>query len=118
LSAAARATVQAHGALDVPYGTVKRLRHDGQDLPGNGGPDGMLMRDNAPLYAERGVQATRSALCEGGTIAYWSVGDDPRFAAAVEGAGLRVATHRVRAHVTSGPWHTIYLATPTTKRPR
>lgn len=38
LSAAARATVQAHGALDVPYGTVKRLRHDGQDLPGNGGP--------------------------------------------------------------------------------
>jgi acyl-homoserine-lactone acylase len=38
LSAAAKATVQAHGALDVPYGQVKRLRHAGQDLPGNGGP--------------------------------------------------------------------------------
>jgi acyl-homoserine-lactone acylase len=38
LSAAARATVQAHGALDVPYGQVKRLRHAGHDLPGNGGP--------------------------------------------------------------------------------
>jgi acyl-homoserine-lactone acylase len=38
LSAAARATVQAHGALDIPYGQVKRLRHAGHDLPGNGGP--------------------------------------------------------------------------------
>jgi acyl-homoserine-lactone acylase len=38
LSAAARATVQVHGALDVPYGQVKRLRRDGQDLPGDGGP--------------------------------------------------------------------------------
>ena len=30
--------MQAHGALDVPYGQVKRLRHAGHDLPGNGGP--------------------------------------------------------------------------------
>jgi len=37
LGAAARATVKEHGALDVPYGDVNRLRYGGKDLPGNGG---------------------------------------------------------------------------------
>jgi acyl-homoserine-lactone acylase len=38
LGAAARATVRDHGALDVPYGDVFRIRYAGRDLPGNGGP--------------------------------------------------------------------------------
>ncbi|MEP7380387.1 MAG: acylase [Gemmatimonadota bacterium] len=38
LGAAARATVRDHGALDVPYGDVHRLRYAGKDFPGNGGP--------------------------------------------------------------------------------
>ena len=38
LGVAARATVKAHGALDVAYGEVYRLRYAGKDLPGNGGP--------------------------------------------------------------------------------
>jgi spermidine synthase len=87
-------------------------------LDTDNGPDGMLLRDNAPLYAARGLYATKDALCLGGTVAYWSVADDPRFVGAVEGAGMRVAAHRVRAHATSGPWHTIYVATPTTRKPR
>ncbi len=37
LGTAARATRQAHGALDVPLGDVYRLRYAGKDLPGNGG---------------------------------------------------------------------------------
>lgn len=37
LGAAARATVRDHGALDVPYGDVNRLRFAGKDFPGNGG---------------------------------------------------------------------------------
>jgi acyl-homoserine-lactone acylase len=37
LGEAARATVRDHGALDVPYGDVNRLRFAGKDLPGNGG---------------------------------------------------------------------------------
>jgi spermidine synthase len=85
-------------------------------LDTDNGPDGMLMQDNAALYADRGVQATKAALCEGGTLAYWSVGDDPGFAGALQRAGMAVATHRVRAHVTSGPWHTIYVATVRGKR--
>ena len=38
LGEAARATVKAHGALDVRYGDVHRLRFAGKDLPANGGP--------------------------------------------------------------------------------
>ena len=37
LGEAARATVRDHGALDVPYGDVNRLRFAGKDFPGNGG---------------------------------------------------------------------------------
>jgi hypothetical protein len=39
------------------------------------------------------------------------VGDDPKFAAALRGAGLEVTTLRVRAHDTAGPMHTLYAAT-------
>lgn len=37
LGVAARATIKDHGALDVAYGEVNRLRYAGKDLPGNGG---------------------------------------------------------------------------------
>jgi acyl-homoserine-lactone acylase len=38
LAAAARRIEESHGALDVAWGDVHRLRRDGIDLPGNGGP--------------------------------------------------------------------------------
>lgn len=81
-------------------------------LDTDNGPDGMLMSENAALYAARGVERTVAALRAGGTIAYWSVGDDPRFAHALRRSGLAVATERVRAHDTAGPMHTLYVATP------
>jgi spermidine synthase len=81
-------------------------------LDTDNGPDGMLMAENAPLYAARGVERTIAALRAGGTIAYWSVGDDPRFAEALRRSGLVVETLRVRAHDTAGPLHTLYVATP------
>ena len=81
-------------------------------LDTDNGPDGMLMRENARLYVARGIAATVAALRPGGRIAYWSVGDDPAFERALRRAGLRVETERVRAHVTTGPMHTIYVATP------
>jgi spermidine synthase len=81
-------------------------------LDTDNGPDGMLMSESARLYADRGVKATVSALRPGGRIAYWSVGDDPRFAEALARAGLTVETLRVRAHDTAGPLHTLYVAVP------
>src|SRR5207247_2554209 len=48
-------------------------------LDTDNGPKGMLMSENEPLYAARGVAATVAALRPGGSIVYWSVADDPEF---------------------------------------
>ena len=79
-------------------------------LDTDNGPDGMLMSENAPLYAARGIRLTMAALRAGGSVVYWSVGDDPKFAGALRSLGLDVNTLRVRAHDTTGPMHTLYVA--------
>jgi spermidine synthase len=81
-------------------------------LDTDNGPDGMLMSENARLYATSGVALTVAALRAGGSIVYWSVGDDPKFAGALRAARLTVETLLVRAHDTAGPTHTLYVATP------
>lgn len=81
-------------------------------LDTDNGPAGMLMSENGPLYAAGGIGLTVAALRAAGTIVYWSVADDPRFAGALQRAGLRVSAQRVRAHDTTGPLHTLYVATP------
>jgi spermidine synthase len=80
-------------------------------LDTDNGPAGQLMSESVRLYGSRGVTDTVAALRPGGTIAYWSVGDDPRFVHALRQARLEVETLRVRAHDTAGPMHTIYVAT-------
>ena len=79
-------------------------------LDTDNGPEGMIMQENSRLYATRGIANTMAALKPGGTIAYWSVGDDPDFERSLQNAGLDVKAMKVRAHVTSGPWHTLYIA--------
>lgn len=86
--------------------------YDAIMLDTDNGPAGMLISENGPLYATRGIARTIAALRAGGTIVYWSVDDDPRFAAALRRAGLRVDAQRVRAHDTTGPMHTLYVASP------
>ncbi|MDB4908005.1 MAG: hypothetical protein JWO05_2789 [Gemmatimonadetes bacterium] len=81
-------------------------------LDTDNGPDGMLMSENSSLYSARGVADTVAALRPAGSIVYWSVGDDPKFASALRGAGLSVSSERVRAHDTAGPMHTLYVALP------
>ncbi len=80
-------------------------------LDTDNGPEGMIMKENSRLYAVRGIANTMAALRPGGTIAYWSVGDDPDFERSLTNAGLEVKAMKVRAHATSGPFHTLYIAT-------
>jgi spermidine synthase len=80
-------------------------------LDTDNGPDGMLMSENASLYSANGIATTIAALRLGGSIVYWSVGDDPAFVRALRSCGLEVGTERVRAHRTAGPMHTLYVAT-------
>ena len=58
-------------------------------LDTDNGPDGLLMSENAPLYARSGVALTVAALRPGGSIVYWSVGADPKFAGALQRRGTR-----------------------------
>lgn len=80
-------------------------------LDTDNGPAGQIMAENTKLYVARGIGLTVAALRPGGTIVYWSVGDDLPFVGALQRAGLAVQTLRVRAHETSGPMHTLYVAT-------
>ena len=83
-------------------------------LDTDNGPDGMLLSENASLYSANGISLTVASLRPSGVIAYWSVGDDPKFVGALQRARLHVETSRVRAHDTAGPMHTIYVASPRT----
>ena len=78
-------------------------------LDTDNGPDGMLMSENARLYATRGIAVTRAALRAGGSVVYWSVGDDPKFVGALRATGFDVETLHVRAHETTGPIHALYV---------
>jgi spermidine synthase len=84
-------------------------------LDTDNGPDGMLMTENTRLYTAKGVVTTVAALRAGGTIVYWSVGDDARFARTLRHVGLTVTAEKSRAHATSGPMHMLYIARPTPK---
>ena len=86
-------------------------------LDTDNGPDGMLMSENASLYSKYGIGITIAALRPSGLAVYWSVGDDPTFARALRGAGLEVTSEQVRAHDTTGPMHTLYMAAPRAPRP-
>lgn len=113
ISVEAMADPRVRVALD-DVSNVLRANPGGFDaimLDTDNGPDGMLMSENARLYATRGIRVTVDALRAGGAIVYWSVGDDPKFMGALRGSGLDVETLRVRAHDTTGPMHTLYVAT-------
>ena len=79
-------------------------------LDTDNGPDGMIMSENAQLYAAYGIGVTVAALRAGGVLAYWSVADDSRFVDALERSKLTIERQRVRAHTTAGPMHTLYVA--------
>ena len=114
LSAHAMSDARVHIVHDDVVNVLK-VNERGFDaimLDTDNGPDGMLMSENARLYDARGIALTIAALRTAGKVAYWSVSDDRKFVGALAFHGLDVKTERVRAHTTSGPMHTIYVATP------
>jgi len=74
------------------------------------GADALVSGANAALYRASGVRRAAEALRAGGTLAYWSDRDDAAFEHALREAKLSFTSTHVRAHVTAGPWYTMYLA--------
>ncbi|MEP6766522.1 MAG: spermidine synthase, partial [Gemmatimonadaceae bacterium] len=69
----------------------------------------LTTRGNAALYKSGGIHFAVAALRPNGQIAYWSANDDNALETSMQQAGLKVQRHSVRAHATSGPYHTIYV---------
>ena len=114
LSVSALADPRVRVVQDDVFAVLRRspAGFDAIMLDTDNGATGMLLAENAALYAARGVAATVAALRPGGTIVYWSVADDPTFMRALHREGLTVRALHVRAHATTGPMHTLYVATP------
>lgn len=73
------------------------------------GAESFTTRGNSALYRETGIMMAVGALRPDGRIAYWSANEDSRLLHSMRDAGLRVQVHTVRAHTTSGAWHTLYV---------
>jgi spermidine synthase len=85
-------------------------RFDAVLLDVDNGPAAFAASDNAGLYDDRGLAATRAALRIGGVLAVWSAREDRKFEQRLRYAGFTVQVERVRARLKKGgPHHTIFL---------
>lgn len=64
---------------------------------------------NSSLYWPAGLANVRRALRTGGTVVYWSAGEEPQFAKRLAASGFDVEVHRVRKHASSGGRHVLIV---------
>ncbi|MEP7002331.1 MAG: hypothetical protein ABI969_17715 [bacterium] len=83
---------------------------DGIMLDVDNGAESLTMSGNAQLYRYVGIKLAVTALRPGGRIAYWSANENVQFEQSLRDAALSVEVLRIRAHTTSGPWHTLFFA--------
>ncbi len=88
---------------------ANRSRFDAVMLDVDNGPDALTSPGNEALYGDRGLHAARAALAAQGILAVWSAGNDRAFERRLARAGFRVEVEHVRARLTKGPRHTIFV---------
>lgn len=64
---------------------------------------------NSSLFRTGGLAHVWRKLKPGGTVVYWSAGDDPPFAKRLASSGFDVEVHRVRKHPTAGGYHVLFV---------
>jgi spermidine synthase len=62
---------------------------------------------NTSLYHPAGVEKVWNRLKPGGTVVYWSAGEEPSLAKRLAFRGFEVEQHRVRKHPTAGGDHVL-----------
>ena len=87
-----------------------RAAFDAIILDVDNGADALTHAGNAMLYRHTGIALAVAALRPAGVLAYWSATGDAAFEEALRDAGLDVEVAKVRAHATSGTWHTLFIA--------
>jgi len=116
----------AHRPLDDPRvllacaDVADLLRPDSFDailLDVDNGPDAVMLRGNASLYAPAGVRRLQRALRQGGILALWSASPSKLFAQTLREAEFRWDRTDVPARGVEGdPVHSVYRATPAVAR--
>lgn len=112
----------AHRPLDDPRvciacadvaGLLQPGSFDAIVLDVDNGPDAVMLRGNASLYAPEGVQRMQRALRPGGVLAVWSASPSPVFEQILHKVGLRWERDDIPARgAEADPLHSIYRATP------
>jgi spermidine synthase len=74
------------------------------------GPEGLTRDANDWLYGNAGLAAAFAALRADGILAVWSAGGDRNFTDRLRRAGFETEEIRVRARITKGARHTLWLA--------
>jgi spermidine synthase len=64
---------------------------------------------NSSLYQSAGLAKVWRALRPGGTVVYWSAGEEPLFAKRLAASGFEVEVQRVRKHPTAGGRHVLIV---------
>lgn len=64
---------------------------------------------NSSLYQAAGLAKVKCALRRGGTVVYWSAGEEPLFAKRLAASGFNVEVQRVRKHPTAGGYHSLIV---------
>jgi spermidine synthase len=64
---------------------------------------------NSSLYQPAGIANVWRKLKPGGTVVYWSAGEDPRLAKRLASNGFAVDVQRVRKHPTAGGHHVLLV---------
>ncbi len=64
---------------------------------------------NSSLYESQGLAKVWKALRRGGTVVYWSAGEEPLFAKRLAASGFEVEVKRVRKHPTAGGFHVLIV---------
>ena len=65
---------------------------------------------NTRLYQPAGIAKVRRKLRPGGTVVYWSAGEDPLLAKRLTTGGFDVEVHRVRKHPAGGGGQHVLIA--------
>ena len=84
-------------------------RYDAIMMDVDNGAESFTTRGNSGLYRGAGIMMAVGALRPHGRSAYWSATEDTALVHFMREAGLMVKRHSVRAHTTSGAWHSIYV---------
>jgi len=85
-----------------------RDRFDAIMLDADNQTTSMNTAGNSSLFQRAGIAKVWAKLKPGGTVVYWSAGEEPLLAKRLAASGFDVEVHRARRHATGGGHHMLY----------